>query len=285
MMNARLLSLSVAAATAFSALPALAQESLGKPTPGAIGFQEAATNQAAQIHSFDAFLHWISAAIVVFVTVLLLYCAWKFSAKKNPTPARFTHNAVLEVAWTAIPILILIVIGVWSLPILYNQMTVPKSDVVIKATGNQWYWSYNYPDEDIDFDSIMLTKDELEEYGYAQDEYLLATDTAVVVPVNSNVHMLITGSDVIHAWTIPAFGVKIDAMPGRLNEIWFNANTVGTFFGQCSELCGKDHAYMPIVVKVMEQDDYDAWLEEAKIAQGVLPATVQTAAVMPQAAD
>lgn len=285
MMNARLLSLSVAAATTLSALPAMAQDALGKPTPGAIGFQEAATGQAAQIHSFDALLHWVSFAIVVFVTVLLLYCAFKFSAKKNPTPARFTHNAALEVAWTGIPILILIVIGVWSLPILYNQMTIPKSDVVIKATGNQWYWSYSYPDEEIEFDSIMLAKDELEEYGYQQDEYLLATDTAVVVPVNSNIHLLLTGGDVIHAWTIPAFGVKMDAMPGRLNEIWFNANTVGTFFGQCSELCGKDHAYMPIVVKVMEQEDYDAWLQETKVAQGVLPATIQTAAVTSQAAD
>ena len=279
MMNARLLSLSVAAATALSALPAMAQESIGKPTPGAIGFQPAVTNQAAEIASFDAFLHWVSAAIVVFVSVLLLICIFKFSAKKNPTPARFTHNAALEVAWTGIPTVILIIIGIWSLPILYNQMTIPKSDVVIKATGNQWYWSYSYPDEEIEFDSIMLTKDELEEYGYAQDEFLLATDTAVVVPVNSNVHVLVTGGDVIHAWTIPAFGVKMDAMPGRLNEIWFNANTVGTYFGQCSELCGKDHAYMPIVVKVLEQADYDAWLEETKIAQGVLPASVQTAAV------
>lgn len=285
MMNARLLSLSVAAAAALSALPAMAQETLGKPTPGAIGFQEAVTEQAAQIHRFDAMLHWISAIIVIFVTALLVYCAFKFSAKRNPTPARFTHNAVLEVAWTGIPIVILIVIGVFSIPILYNQMTIPKSDVVIKATGNQWYWSYSYPDEEIEFDSIMLTKDELAEYGYAADEFLLATDTAVVVPVNTNVHVLVTGGDVIHAWTIPAFGVKMDAMPGRLNEIWFNANTVGTFFGQCSELCGKDHAYMPIVVKVMEQEDYDAWVEETKIAQGVLPAPVQTAAVTSLAAD
>ncbi|MGB0411899.1 MAG: cytochrome c oxidase subunit II [Pikeienuella sp.] len=280
MMNARLLSLSAAATTALLSLPAMAQESIGKPTPGAMGFQPAVTNQAAELQQYDYFLHILSGAIVLFVTVLLLICIFKFSAKKNPTPARFTHNAALEVAWTGIPILILIVMGVWSVPILYNQMTIPKADVVIKATGNQWYWSYEYPEEEIEFDSIMLAREELEEYGYAQDEFLLATDTAVVVPVNSNVHLLVAAADVIHAWTVPAFGVKTDAMPGRLNEIWFNANTVGTYFGQCSELCGKDHAYMPIVVKVLSQEDYDAWVEETKIAQGILPAAVQTAAVV-----
>lgn len=278
MLNAKTLSLSTLGAALATGV-AMAQDSIGKPIEGGLHFQPAVTGQARDIQWLDAFLHWISAAIVVFVCALLLIVIFRFGAKKNPTPARFTHNATLEVAWTGIPIVILIVIGVFSLPVLYNQMTIPQSDVVIKATGNQWYWSYSYPDEEIEFDSYMLARDELEEAGYTQDEYLLATDTAVVVPVNTNVHVLTYGADVIHAWTIPSFGVKMDAMPGRLNEIWFNADTIGTYFGQCSELCGKDHAYMPIVVKVVSQDDYDAWLEETKIAQGVLPAPVETAEV------
>jgi cytochrome c oxidase subunit 2 len=218
---------------------------------------------------FDSILHWISLVIVLFVTALLFIVIFKFGEKKNPTPARFTHNAALEVAWTGIPIVILVVIGALSLPILFKQLNVPEADVTIKATGNQWYWSYAYPDEEIEFDSIMLAKDELAENGYEQDEHLLATDTSVIVPVNANVHVLVTGADVIHAWTIPAFGVKVDAIPGRLNELWFNADRVGTYFGQCSELCGQAHSYMPITVKVVSQEDYAAWVETTRTAQGL----------------
>ena len=180
------------------------------------------------------------------------------------------------------------------LPILFHQMEVPKADVTIKITGNQWYWSYEYPDSEFEFDSFMLghpgtiegdmpfvlndeTKALLKEYGYAEDEFLLATDTAMVVPVNQNVVLQITGSDVIHSWTIPSFGVKLDAVTGRLAETWFNASKEGVYFGQCSELCGKDHAYMPITVKVVPQEVYDAWLAGAVEEYAGKPAAVTLA--------
>ncbi|MFN3262580.1 MAG: cytochrome c oxidase subunit II [Pikeienuella sp.] len=262
--------LSAAAATALIA-GAAAAESVGKPVPDGIGFQPAVTELMRDLVWFDAILHWISLAIVVLVTALLGIVIFRFSEKKNPTPARFTHHVGLEVAWTAGPIVILFVIGAISLPILFKQLDVPEPDLTIKATGNQWYWSYEYPDEEIGFDAIMLARDELGEYGYADDEYLLATDTAMVVPVGANVHLLVTGADVIHAWTIPSFGVKVDAIPGRMNELWFNADRVGTYFGQCSELCGKDHSYMPITVKVVSAEDYAAWVDETRVAQGLPP--------------
>lgn len=259
-----------AAAAALFAAPAMA-ESIGKPVPGGTGFQPAATELALDIHWFDAILHWLSAGIVALVVILLAIVIVRFNSKSNPTPARFTHNAVLEVVWTGVPIMILFVIGAISVPILLKQLNVPEADLTIKATGNQWYWSYDYPDEEIAFDSLLLAEDELESHGYAADEHLLATDTAVVVPVNANVHVLVTGADVIHAWTVPAFGVKVDAIPGRMNELWFSADKIGTYFGQCSELCGKDHSYMPITVKVVSQEDYDAWVEKTRTAQGLSP--------------
>jgi cytochrome c oxidase subunit 2 len=169
----------------------------------------------------------------------------------------------LEVAWTIVPILILVVIGAYSLPILFKQQEIPEADITIKVTGYQWYWGYEYVDEGVEFESYMLARDELEENGYSQQEYLLATDTAVIVPIGATVVMQVTAADVIHAWTIPAFGVKQDAVPCRLAELWFAAEREGIYFGQCSELCGKDHAYMPITVKVVSQETYDAWLAEA----------------------
>ena len=184
-----------------------------------------------------------------------------------------------EVAWTALPVLILIIIAIPSLKLLFFELNVPpEPDVTIKATGNQWYWSYEYPDEGIDFASVMLQRDELEKYGYTPDEYLLATDTRVVVPVNAVVHVLVTGSDVIHSWTVPSFGSKIDAMPGRMNETWFKATEPGVYFGQCSELCGVNHAYMPIVVEVVDQQDYDTWVLEQKAENGTAPKTRVAAA-------
>ncbi len=257
--------------TFLSGAAAMAQEVYGKPHADGTGFQLPVTELMRDIIWFDTILHWISLAIVLFVTALLFIVIFRFGEKKNPTPSRFTHNAALEVAWTGIPIVILVVIGALSLPILFKQLNVPEADVTIKATGNQWYWSYAYPDEEVEFDSIMLAKEELAEYGYQEDEHLLATDTAVVVPVNSNVHVLVTGADVIHAWTIPAFGVKVDAIPGRINELWFNADRIGTYFGQCSELCGQAHSYMPITVKVVSQDDYAAWVDTTRSAQGLPP--------------
>ncbi|WP_424929635.1 cytochrome c oxidase subunit II [Amaricoccus tamworthensis] len=236
---------------------------IGIPTPDGTGFQPAATELAHDIHWLDTFLHSIMLVIVLFVTALLIYCIVRFNKRANPNPSTFTHNTPLEIAWTLVPVLILIVIGSFSLPILFKQLEVPEPDVTIKATGNQWYWSYEYPDYEMVFDSLMLQKDELEEFGYTPDTYLLATDTAMVVPVGATVKMLVTGADVIHSWTIPAFGVKQDAVPGRIAESWFAAEEEGIYFGQCSELCGKDHAYMPITVKVVSEEAYEAWLDWA----------------------
>jgi cytochrome c oxidase subunit 2 len=272
-------------ALALMTFPALAQEEMlgdleriGKPWPGGIDFQPAVTEVAHDLHWLDNFLLVIVTVISVFVTVLLAIVILRYNARSNPKPATFTHNSPLEVAWTGIPILILVTIGAFSLPILFKQLEVPPADLTIKATGNQWNWTYTYPAEELEFTSYMLAKDELETYGYLPDEYLLATDTAVVVPVNATVRVQVTGSDVIHAWKVPAFGVHIDAMPGRLSETWFKAEREGIYFGQCSELCGKDHAYMPIVVKVVSAEKYAAWLEGAKLAYGTAPADIEVAA-------
>jgi cytochrome c oxidase subunit 2 len=238
-------------------------ETVGKPIPGGTSFQPPATDLARDIQWLDDMLLIFVIATSVFVVILLGIVAVKYNRKSNPNPASFTHHSALEVAWTVVPVLILIVIGSFSLPILFNQLEIPESDVKIKATGNQWYWSYEYPEHKFSFDAFMLERDELKKYGYKQDEYLLATDYPVVVPVNTNVRMQIAGADVIHAWKIPAFGVHMDAVPGRLNETWFNADREGVYFGQCSELCGKNHAYMPIVVKVVSKDVYEKWLDGA----------------------
>ena len=242
----------------------------GKPVPGGTDFQLPVTPVMEDIIWLDDMLHVSMAVVVVFVLALMAYVIFRFDAKRNPTPARFTHNAVVEVVWTAVPVVILVIIAIPSLRLLFLQLDVPEPDLTIKATGNQWYWDYQYPDDGVEFSAFMigqgapgLTEDvraELEEYGYTDEEYLLATDARVVVPVNANVHVLVTGADVIHAWAVPSFGVKIDSVPGRVNETWFRATQTGTYFGQCSELCGKDHSYMPIVVEVVEQEEYDAWV-------------------------
>ena len=252
--------------TAISTLPAMAQEGLkiiGKPVDGLTGFQPAATELARDTQALDWLILVIITVICVFVIGLMIYAILRFNRRANPTPAAFTHHTPVEIAWTIIPIVILVFIGAFSLPVLFKQQEIPQGDITIKVTGNQWYWGYEYVDHDFAFDSFMLARDELEEHGYSQDEYLLATDTAVVVPIGKTIVMQVTGSDVIHSWTIPAFGVKQDAVPGRLAELWFAAEMEGIFFGQCSELCGKDHAYMPITVKVVSQEAYDAWLDGA----------------------
>ena len=240
-------------------------ETVGKPIPGGTGFQPAVTELARDILWLDDVLLYVISVISIFVMILLAIVVLKYNRKANPEPASFTHNSVLEVTWTVVPVVILAAIGLVSLPILFNQLKIPEPDLTIKATGNQWYWSYEYPEHSFSFDSFMLEREELEEYGYQQDEYLLATDYPMVVPVGANIKMQIAGADVIHAWKIPAFGVHMDAVPGRLNETWFRADREGVYFGQCSELCGKNHAYMPIVVKVVSRDLYENWLESAKI--------------------
>ena len=252
-------------------------ETIGKPEPKGIGFQYPATELMRDLVWLDNFLLVIITVISVFVTCLLAYAAFKFHRSRNDTPGTFTHHSVVEVAWTVVPVGILVVIGAFSLPILFKQQEIPEADVTIKVTGYQWYWGYEYVDHDFGFDSVMLQKDELADYGYAPDEYLLATDTAVVVPVGATVVMQLTGADVIHSWTIPAFGVKQDAVPGRLAELWFAAEKEGVYFGQCSELCGQAHAYMPITVKVVSQDQYDAWLSGAIEELAGVPQSVQVA--------
>ena len=282
----RYLSKLLAAAAATAAMPAWAQQTLiekegleiiGAPKDAGIGFQPAATELARDLQWLDGLLLVIITAITVFVTALLIYAIVRFNRKANPTPATFTHNSPIEVAWTVVPIVILVFIGAFSLPVLFKQQEIPEGDINIKVTGYQWYWGYEYVDHDFGFDSVMLQKDELADYGYAPDEYLLATDTAVVVPVGATGVLQLTGADVIHSWTIPAFGVKQDAVPGRLAELWFAAEKEGVYFGQCSELCGQAHAYMPITVKVVSQDQYDAWLSGAIEELAGVPQSVQVA--------
>ncbi|MDB9759721.1 cytochrome c oxidase subunit II [Planktomarina sp.] len=252
-------------------------ETIGKPAPMGIGFQFQATELMRDIVWLDNFLLIITTAISVFVTILLAYAAYKFHASRNKTPGTFTHNSVVEVLWTIVPVLILVIIGVFSLPILFKQQEIPDADITIKVTGYQWYWGYEYVDHGFGFESVLLQRDELADFGYAPDEYLLATDNAVVVPVGATIVMQLTGADVIHAWTIPAFGVKQDAVPGRLAELWFAAEKEGIYFGQCSELCGQSHAYMPITVKVVSQAQYDAWLNGAIEEYAGTPQSVQLA--------
>ena len=253
---------------------------IGTPQPGGIAFQPAVTRLAEEIHFLDNMLLVIITAIVLFVTVLLGIVAVKFRASNGHEPARFTHNTVLEIGWTIVPVIILIVIGAFSLPRLFEQLEIPEADLTIKATGYQWYWGHEYPDHGISFDSYMLAEDELEAYGYGPESYLLATDTAVVVPVGAVVKLQVTAADVIHSWKIPAFGVHMDGIPGRLNETWFQVDVPGIYFGQCSELCGISHSYMPITVKAVPQEEYEAWLEAAiaRYADGGAPLTQVAAA-------
>jgi len=237
-------------------------EIIGAPTPGGTGFQPGVTELANDIRALDNLLLYIMTAIVLFVTGLLIWSILRHNAKANPKPATFTHNTPIEVTWTVVPLVILMVIGAFSLPVLFKQQTIPEADVVVKATGYQWYWGYEYPEHGIVYDSFMLAEDELEEFGYGPDEYLLATDTAMVVPTGQTVVVQVTAADVIHSWTIPAFGVKQDGVPGRLAELWFEVEPgqEGVYFGQCSELCGVAHAYMPITVFAVTPEEYDAWI-------------------------
>ncbi len=242
---------------------------IGKPEPRGVNFQPAATELARDQQWLDHFVLIIITVITIFVCLLLLAVILRYNSRSNPVPAKFTHNTPLEIGWTLVPVLILVTIGAFSLPALFRSQEMPAvPDVVIKAIGNQWYWSYEYPENGISFDAIMLTKEELAANGYAEDEYLLATDNAVVVPVGQTVLLQVTANDVIHSWTIPAFAVKQDAVPGRIAQAWFNVEQEGVYFGQCSELCGINHAYMPIVVKAVSPEVYAQWVAE----QGGTPA-------------
>ena len=259
---------------------------IGAPEQGGTALQPAASSLARELHFLDNMLLYIIAAICLFVLALLVWVVLRHNARANPTPANFSHNTPVEVTWTLVPLAILVFIGAFSLPVLFNQQEIPEGDVVIKATGFQWYWGYEYPDHDIDFLSFMLERDQLEEYGYSQDEYLLATDTAVVVPTGQTVVMQVTAADVIHSWTIPAFGVKQDGVPGRLAELWFEVDPgmEGIYFGQCSELCGLNHAFMPITVMAVTPEEYEAWLatggtDFASLMDGTIGGEIELAAV------
>ena len=233
-----------------------------QPKDWQLGFQEAASSTMRDIVNFhDKILLPIIIAISVFVLFLMVYACIRFRASRNPNPSTTTHNVAVEVLWTLIPCLILIVMAVPSFKILYKQDTIPKADVTVKAIGYQWYWGYEYPDENIIFESYMIEDKDLKE----NQPRLLAVDNEVVVPVNKVVKVLITANDVLHAWALPSFGVKRDAVPGRINETWFKAEKVGTYYGQCSELCGIKHAFMPITVRVVSEEDYEEWLTGAKI--------------------
>ena len=236
---------------------------IGKPIPNGINFQPPVTELARDIQWLDNVLLVIITLISIFVSALLVWVFIRYNRKANPTPSSTTHNTPIEFLWTIIPVFILVGIGIISLPILLNQLRIPDSDVVIKATGAQWYWAYDYPQHNFSFDSVMLEKEELAEFGYSQDEYLLATDNPVVVPVNKNITVQVTASDVIHAWKVMSFGVHQDGVPGRLAELWFKPEKEGVYFGQCSELCGLNHSYMPIVVKVVSEEEYIEWLKRA----------------------
>ncbi len=275
---------------------AMAQQALeiiGQPVDGALGFQPAATEGARDLQWLDGMILYIITAIVIFVAALMVYVIVRYNAKANPTPARFTHNSPLEVAWTLIPIVILVFIGAFSLPVLFKQQEIPVGEVTIKATGYQWYWGYEYVDEGVAFESYMIgspatggvnmmtpeVEAQLVAAGYTKDQFLLATDTAVVVPVGKVIVVQVTAADVIHSWKVPAFGVMQDGVPGRTAALWFKAEKEGIYFGQCSELCGQMHAYMPITVKVVSEAAYAQWLAAAKTGEYQLSHVAQPTAV------
>ena len=244
--------------SAFTASSALANQ----PKNWQLGFQEPASDGMRDIVSFhNNLLLPIIIAISVFVLFLMVYASIRFRASRNPNPSKTTHNVTVEILWTLIPCLILIVMAVPSFKILYKQDTIPKADVTVKAIGYQWYWGYEYPDENIIFESYMIETKDLKK----NQPRLLTVDHEVVVPVNKVIKVLITANDVLHAWALPSFGVKRDAVPGRINETWFKADKIGTYYGQCSELCGIKHAFMPITVRVVSEEDYAEWLTSAKI--------------------
>ena len=249
------------------ALPALAGS--GQPSPGQIGFQEAVTPVAEEIHWVHDYVNVIIFAVTAFVMLLLLYVMWRFSEKRNPTPSRTTHNTMIEVLWTVLPVLILVAIAIPSFRLLYKQYTFPPPGLTIKATAHAWNWTHEFPDQGIMVDSVMLQDNERAEVVKSgipawQVPRNLAVDNDILVPVGKVVHVLVTSTDVIHNWTIPSFGSKVDAVPGRVTATWFQANKEGIYFGQCSELCGKDHAFMPITVRVVKEQVFNDWAAALK---------------------
>jgi cytochrome c oxidase subunit 2 len=276
----------IACAAALVVLTAasVALAALGHPTPWQTGLQDAGSPVMENIIWFHNLLLIVITLITVAVLVLLVWVMVRFNQRRHPTPSRTTHRTSLEVAWTVIPIGILVFIAVPSFRLLFLEQNIPPADVTVKATGKQWYWSYGYPDQGkFEFDSLMIQDKDLK----ADQSRLLSVDNEMVVPVNKVVRVQVTGSDVIHSFAVPSFGIKIDAIPGRLNETWFKATKEGIYYGQCSELCGKNHAFMPIAVRVVSDSDFNAWLEEAKkkYARGDDSAPRSFAATQPAKAE
>jgi cytochrome c oxidase subunit 2 len=241
---------------ALAASGAVSAEELGQPHPWAYGLQTGVTPVMESVARMHSGLLVVITLITLFVTGLLVVAMLRFNARSNPVPSKTTHNTMIEVAWTIIPVLILVGIAVPSFRLLFEQLDLPKADLTVKATGKQWYWSYTYPDNGkFEFDSLM---------AHEKQPRMLAVDNELVVPVNKIVRVQVTGADVIHSFGVPAFGMKVDAIPGRLNETWFKATKTGVFYGQCSELCGRDHAFMPIAVRVVSEQDFAGWVETAK---------------------
>ena len=233
---------------------------LGQPTPWQLGLQTSASPVMDDIVWFHDFLVWLIVVIALFVLVLLAIVVVKFNSRSNPVPSRTTHNTFIEIIWTVVPVLILVTVAVPSFRLLFYQLKVPPADLTVKVTGKQWFWSYSYPDSKFEFDSLMVQDKDIKP-GQLR---LLSVDNEMVVPVNKVVKVLVIGADVIHSFSVPSFGIKIDAVPGRINETWFKAEREGMYYGQCSQLCGRDHAFMPIAVRVVSQKEYTAWLEQAK---------------------
>ena len=235
------------------------------PVDGGLGLQEAVTPVMHDIIAFHDLLLTIITGIVLLVLVLLIIVMVRFNRRANPTPSKTTHNTLLEVAWTVLPVMILVVIAIPSFRLLYKQVVVPEAELTVKAVGYQWYWGYEYPDNgDIELISNMVDDADLE----AGQPRLFTADEALVVPVDTTVRVIVTAADVIHAFAVPQFGVKIDAIPGRLNETWFRAEKTGMYYGQCSELCGTRHAFMPINVKVVSKEEFQEWTEQQQAAAG-----------------
>lgn len=273
-------SVGLAALATMIGAQARAEEVLGQPVNGAIGLQPGASilkHEAIAFHDF--ILLPIITAITLFVLALLLIVIVRFNSKANPTPAKWSHNTVVEVIWTGVPVLILMVIAIFSFKLLYAYHAMPKPDLTVKATGYQWYWGYAYPDQKIDeYTSNVLSEADAKAKG---EPYLLGVDNPLIVPVHKVVRVQVTGADVIHDFGLPAFGLKTDAVPGKLNETWFNAEKVGIYYGQCDQLCGVNHAYMPIEIKVVTQPEFDAWV--ASKHGGSAPAAPATTAAAPAA--
>jgi cytochrome c oxidase subunit II len=252
---------------------------VGLAEPGQIGFQQAVTPIAADIHWFhDDVLMPIITLISLFVLALLAYVIWKFNEKANPTPSKTTHNTLIEVAWTIIPVVVLVIIAIPSFRLLTDELVIPPADLTVKVTASQWHWAYEYPKDQaggFSFESYMKPENEIKpENG---DVRLLSVDNEAVVPVNKTVVLQITAVDVIHSFIVQSFGVRVDAVPGRLNETWFKADREGVYYGQCSKICGKDHAYMPIVFRVVSEEKYQAWLADSKKKFAAAPSAVSVA--------